>query len=290
MENESVARRYLPKQVNYLRTNLLDFAECKKVIKGHKIVLNCAGTKRSVGIGYKDISSFFVNMLNLQTNIMDAAHYEKVERFLFIGSIAEYPPIEKRSEDEVWNGKPAQNDWFTGVQKRIGEVQGEAYFLDTGWDAVRVVRPSNVFGPFDNFGISNSQVIPALISKLMTDSEYLEILGDGSNVRDFIYSDDVAFWSLEALERAPCNFPINIGSGTGVSIADLVNLLCQILQVSPQLSYESDKPSGDLKRVLDMNRAIETLGFYSRTSLEEGLEKTVNWFRSNASWNREKYV
>ena len=290
MEDENIALRYLPREVIYKKRNLLDIDQCSEVIRNHKIVVNCAGTKRSVGIGYKNISGFLVSMLNLQTNIMDIAHKEKVERFLYFGSIAEYPPIEIRHEDDVWNGKPAQNDWFTGVQKRIGEVQSEAYFLDTGWDAVRIVRPSNVYGPFDNFGITNSQVIPALISKMLTNPKKLEILGDGSNIRDFIYSQDVAYWSLEALEKAPNNYPVNIGSGVGQSIKEIAMILCKILNIEPEISFESNRPSGDLKRVLDIKRAKEILGFYPKISLEEGLARTVNWIKDNPKWNEQKYV
>jgi GDP-L-fucose synthase len=290
MEDTNVAKRYLPIEALYKRRNLLDREQCNEVINNHKIVINCAGTKRSVGIGFKNISKFFVEMLNLQTNIMDAAHDQRAERFLFIGSIAEYPPLEIRQEDDVWKGKPSQNDWFTGVQKRIGEVQADAYQLDTGWDAVRIVRLSNVYGPFDDFGIVNSQVIPALISKLLVNSEKLVILGDGSNVRDFIYSDDAAFWSLEALERAPCNYPINIGSGSGERIRTVVDVISEILQISPEISFETSQPSGDLKRVLDITRAREILNFHPRISLYQGIERTIAWFRSNPEWGHEKYV
>jgi GDP-L-fucose synthase len=225
MEPESKAHKYLPESATYIQRNFLDIEQCKNEIRGKQIVINLAGTKRSVGVGYKGISKFLVDMLRLQTNIMDISHEERVERFLFVGSICEYPPLEIRHEQDVWNGKPQQNDWIPGVQKRIGESQAEAYFLDTGWDAVRIVRPSNVYGPYDNFNSETAQVIPAIISKLINQPESLEVIGDGSNIRDFIYSEDVAFWSLAALENAPANYPINLGSGEGVSIKEIVSKL-----------------------------------------------------------------
>jgi GDP-L-fucose synthase len=290
MENKSDVTKYLPAEVKYTKRNLLEIEQCRAAIRGQEIVINLAGTKRSVGIGYKNISKFLVSMLNLQTNIMDVSHSEGVERFLFVGSICEYPALEIRSEDEVWSGKPQQNDWIPGVQKRIGEVQAEAYFLDTGWDAVRIVRPSNVYGPFDNFSPLTGQVIPSLISKLLKNPETLDVLGDGSNIRDFIYADDVAFWSLEALEKAPHNFPINIGSGNGSTIAEIAETLVRIYKSNTEIRYSSQVPSGDRKRILDMSRASEVIGYFSRTPLEQGLVKTLQWAKENPEWIKEKYV
>jgi nucleoside-diphosphate-sugar epimerase len=221
---------------------------------------------------------------------MEVAHESNVERFLFVGSISEYPSIDVRSEDEVWKGKPAQNDWFTGVQKRIGESQGEAYFLDTGWDAVRVIRPSNVYGPFDNFGEENGQVIPALISKLLRNSQKLQIIGDGTNLRDFIFADDVAYWALEALEKSPPNFPLNIGSGIGTSVKDIAENLVDILGGDTLIEYLPTKNSGDKVRILDIDRAKATLGFEPSISIKEGLKRTVSWIKTNENWNRSKYL
>jgi GDP-L-fucose synthase len=290
MEKKSVATKYLAKNVNYVRADLLDIENCRKIFKNHNIVINLAGTKRSVGIGYKGISRFFVDMLRLQTNIMETAFNLNVDRFLFVGSIAEYPPLDIRSEDEVWNGKPAQNDWFTGVQKRIGEAQSEAYLLDTGWDAVRIVRPSNVYGPFDNFGAQNGQVIPALISKLISNPRQLQIIGDGSNIRDFIFSEDVAHWSLEALEKAPPNFAINIGSGDGITINEIAQNLVKIHGEKTEIQYLPEQQSGDKKRVLNISRAKEILGFTNRTSLYDGLSITLDWVKKNPDWTKNKFL
>ena len=290
MENSDSVKKFLPKNVEYLKRNLLDVEQCKEVIKNKQIVINLAGTKRSVGVGYKGVSKFLVNMLRLQTNIMDISHEARVERFLFVGSICEYPKLEIRKEESVWDGKPEQNDWIPGVQKRIGEVQAEAYFLDTGWDAVRIVRPSNVYGPYDNFRVLTGQVIPALVAKLIKNPEKLEVMGDGSNVRDFIFSDDVAFWSLEALEKAPVNLPINIGSGQGVSIKELVSTLIRVSNQKIPIEFLSTSPSGDLSRVLDMKRAREIIGFNQLNTLEMGLQKTFDWIKENHNWQTEKYV
>lgn len=290
MENPDFVMKYLPREVTYLKRNLLDIEQCKDVIKNKQIVINLAGTKRSVGIGYKGVSQFLVNMLRLQTNIMEISHDANVERFLFVGSICEYPKLEIRDEESVWNGKPEQNDWIPGIQKRVGEVQAEAYFLDTGWDAVRVVRPSNVYGPFDNFSIETGQVIPALIAKLVKNPDRLDVIGDGSNVRDFIFSEDVAHWSLEALEKAPVNFPVNLGSGSGLSIRELVSVLIEVSNKKIPVFYSSKSSSGDLYRVLDMSRARKLLGFNQLYSFESGLRMTYDWVLKNPNWQLQKYI
>lgn len=290
IENEEDVMKYLPKEAKYSRRNLLDINECKEAISNQEIVINLAGTKRSVGIGYKNISKFLVSMLNLQTNIMDVSHSMGVERFLFVGSICQYPKLEVRSEDQVWNGKPQQNDWIPGIQKRIGEVQAEAYYLDTGWDAVRIVRPANVYGPFDDFSSETGQVIPSLIAKLIRNFGELEVLGDGSNVRDFIFADDVAFWSLEVLEKAPHNYPVNIGSGLGISITELVNTLIKISNSTIKVKFKPSVSGGDSKRILDVSRAHELLGFTPKTTLSDGLTKTLQWAIQNPEWIKLKYV
>jgi len=290
MEPESKAHKYLPESATYIQRNFLDIEQCKNEIRGKQIVINLAGTKRSVGVGYKGISKFLVDMLRLQTNIMDISHEERVERFLFVGSICEYPPLEIRHELDVWNGKPQQNDWIPGVQKRIGESQAEAYFLDTGWDAVRIVRPSNVYGPYDNFNSETAQVIPAIISKLINQPESLEVIGDGSNIRDFIYSEDVAFWSLAALENAPANYPINLGSGEGVSIKEIVSKLVKINGKNTLVNYSTSVNGGDPSRMLSMNRAREVLGFRQLFSIDVGLRKTFDWALTNPNWKTEKFI
>ena len=155
------------------------------------MVFNLVGIKGSVGIGETKVASYLVPMLRFQTNLMEASFLEGVDRFLFVGSVCSYPQAEVHFEDNMWNGMPKQNDRIPGIAKRVGELMGEAYQLEYGWDAVRIVRPSNVYGPYDDFNPATAQVIPALINRMVNGENPVKVWGDGSAIRDFIYSEDV---------------------------------------------------------------------------------------------------
>ena len=201
-----------------------------------------------------------------------------MNRFLFVGSICSYPQNDIHFEENVWNGMPKQNDRIPGIAKRIGELQGEAYQLEFGWDAVRVVRPSNVYGPYDDFNPETAQVIPALISRIFKGENPLVVWGDGKNKRDFIFSEDCAYWMLKAMEKAPPNTPINLGSGEAYTIHDIVNKLCSLTEKNIEIYWDTDKPAGDRIRLMSMQRAKDILGFYPRTSLTDGLRQTIQHY------------
>ena len=164
-------------------------------------------------------------------------------------------------------------------------MQGEAYLREYGWDAVRIVRPSNVYGPYDDFNPATGQVIPALISRIIGGENPLKIWGDGSAIRDFIYSDDVAYWMLRAMETAPPCVPINLGSGSGTSLRELVELISASVPSRPDIEWDPTKPTGDPVRMLSVLRAKEILGYEVKTGLAAGIRKTMQWYRENRDLN-----
>ena len=281
MDSQEYALKVLGPHVHFKRIDLTKSDNCKQVVKGQDMVFNLVGIKGSVGIGETKVASYLVPMLRFQTNLMEAAFQENVKRFLFVGSVCSYPQAEVHYEDNMWNGMPKQNDRIPGIAKRVGELLGEAYQLEYGWDAVRIVRPSNVYGPFDDFNPSTAQVIPALISRMVNGENPVKVWGDGSAIRDFIYSEDVAYWILKAVEIAPPGLPVNLGNGVGVTIKQITEAIANELSPSPKILWDLDKPSGDPCRILSMDRAQEILGYYPRTSLQEGIKKTMEWFKEN---------
>jgi GDP-L-fucose synthase len=252
-------------------------------VKDQDFVFNLVGIKGSVGIGESKVASYLIPMLRFQTNLMEASYKAGVKRFLFTGSVCEYPQSELHIEDNVWNGLPKQNDRIPGIAKRVGEILGEAFELEYGWDAVRVVRPSNVYGPFDDFNPKSAQVIPSLINRVVNANEEVRVWGDGSAIRDFIYSEDVAHWMIKALEHAPSNFPLNLGSGIGITIKVVAEKIVSIANPSCLLSWDPSGPTGDPVRVMSMKRSEETLNFKQVTDIDVGLEKTIAWFVENYS-------
>jgi GDP-L-fucose synthase len=281
LDNPDHARRLLGPEIRYAREDLTDLDACLRATEGQDIVFNLVGIKGSVGIGETKVASYFVPMLRFQTNLMDAAFRSKVSRYLFVSSVCGYPQAALHEEDHMWDGLPKQNDRYPGLAKRIGEIQGETYMKEFGWDAVRIVRPSNVYGPHDDFDPRTAQVIPALIRRTLDGENPLVVWGDGSAVRDFVFTDDVAYWCLEALEKAPPCTPINLGSGRGCTIREVAEIIVKHSASRARIEWDASKPSGDPVRLMSMERAKNLIGFTPRTSLEDGIRRTIAWYLEN---------
>tara|TARA_R110002012_G_scaffold315603_1_gene529588 strand:- start:24644 stop:25621 length:978 start_codon:yes stop_codon:yes gene_type:complete len=281
LDTPEYAKKVLGNDVEFKRADLTTTENCLKATKGKDCVFNMVGIKGSVGIGETKVASYFVPMLRFQTNLMDAAFQSEVSRYMFVSSVCIYPQASEHFEKNAWNGMPKQNDRIPGLAKRIGEIQGETYLKEYGWDAVKILRPSNVYGPFDDFNPKSAQVIPSLITRVLRGENPLKVWGDGSAIRDFIYSKEVAFWLLEAMEKAPPCVPINLGSGTGYSIKEVVETLCEIHPHPINVEWDTTKPSGDPIRIMNMDRAKELLNFERKISLSEGIKETINWINEN---------
>lgn len=278
-----------PKGAEFVRGNLIHWDFCRKVVKDMNYVFHIAGTKGSVGMGNSKAASFFVPHLLLNTHMMEAAKQAKVDRYLFTSSIAVYPPAGLFIEDEAWNGHPHQTDKYAAWAKRIGELQAEVYKLETGWDKIAIVRPANVYGPFDNFDPKTAMVVPALIRRIFDGENPLVVWGDGSAIRDFIYSRDVAEGMMLALEKAANCKPINLGSGKRTSIKELVETILSLIDDPPEVVWNLEKQSGENIRLMDMTRAKETIGFVPRTSLKRGIKETLDWYLQNIGVVDDRY-
>jgi GDP-L-fucose synthase len=281
LDDPAYARELLGPEVEFRRADLTSPDECHTVMEDQEFVFNLVGIKGNTGIGTSLVASYFVPMILYQTNMMDAAFKAGVSRFLFVSSVCAYPQGELHEEDNLWEGMPKQNDRYAGIAKRVGEIQGETYLLEHEWDAVRVIRPANVFGPYDDFNPATAQVIPALISRALGGESPLVVWGDGTAVRDFVFSEDVADAAILALEKAPASVPINIGSGRGVTIKELADTVASLVPGKPAIEWDTSKPAGDPIRLLATERAQELLGYTPATSLADGIRKTIDWYLSN---------
>lgn len=281
MDSPEYAKMVLGNDVEFTRLDLTLTENCLKATQNKDYVFNLVGIKGSVGIGETKVASYFVPMLRFQTNLMDAAFQSEVSRYMFVSSVCIYPQASEHFEDNAWNGMPKQNDRIPGLAKRIGEIQGETYLKEYGWDAVRIVRPSNVYGPFDDFNPTTAQVIPSLISRTLSGENPLNVWGDGSAIRDFIYSKEVAHWLLEALDKAPACVPINLGSGTGFSIKEVADVISNLQSPPVKVTWDTSKPAGDPIRIMNMDRAKRYLDFKRIYSLEDGIRETIEWIKQN---------
>jgi len=268
----------LPAEVQFVRADLTDFKNCLECCQGMDYVFNLIGVKGSPKMCREQPASFMVPMLQFNTNMMEAARRNNVKWYLYTSSVGVYQPAEIFKEDDVWKTFPSPNDRFAGWAKRIGELQAEAYAIQYGWNNVSIVRPANVYGPYDNFDPENAMVIPSLIRKAH-ENDVLSVWGDGSPIRDFIHSRDVALGMIYAVENQICE-PLNLGSGTGVSIREIVEMVVEGCDFPIKVEWDTTKPAGDHKRILDMSRA-NSYGFETSVSLREGILETIRWFNEN---------
>jgi len=270
----------LPQSVKFVHGNLTEFAVCKSLCEGMDYVFNLVGVKGSPKMCKEQPADFMVPMLQFNTNMMEAARLAGVAWYLYTSSVGVYHPAEVFKEDDVWSTFPSENDRFAGWAKRIGELQAEAYKIQYGWDRVSIVRPANVYGPYDNFDPENAMVIPSLIRKAY-ENDKLEVWGDGSPIRDFIHSRDVALGMLHMVENE-VNVPVNLGSGEGVTIKEIVDIVVEKCPKDIEVVWDTTKPTGDKRRILDSTRAKE-VGFETTISLSDGIEETIEWFEKNRS-------
>ncbi len=277
------------RDVEFLRGNLMEWEFCKKAVAGMDHVFHLAGIKGSVGIGSTKAASFLVPHLLMNTLVMEAARQAGVERYLFTSSIAVYHPVDLFVEDRAWDGPPHPTDKYAAWAKRMGELQAEAYKVEYGWDRVAIVRPANVYGPLDNFDPRTAMVVPALIARVAAGEDPLVVWGDGSAVRDFIFARDCAEGMLLAAEKGASCTPINLGSGRGASIREVVDAILACFPKPARVEWDTSRPGGQPVRLMDMTRAREMLGFTARTSLAEGIRQTVDWYLRNAARAGERY-
>jgi len=274
-------------QAEYQRVDLMDFNNCLKACQGMDYVFHLVGIKCSPAITSKRAATILVSFLRFNTNMMEAARQAGVERYLYTSTIGVYPPAEVFYEDDVWKGSPSRKDWYGGWAKRIGELQAEAYQVEYDWDKIAVVRPANVYGPYDNFDPDNAMVIPSLIKRALDGEDPFVVWGDGSAIRDFIHARDVAQGMMFALEKCP-GYALNLGSGTGYSIKELVEIVVNNLEKKPKVVWDISKPSGDKKRLMDISKA-KALGWQPKISLEQGIKEVIEWYKKNKDVVNKRY-
>jgi GDP-L-fucose synthase len=214
---------------------------------------------------------------------MHEAWKRGVEKFVAIGTVCAYPkytPIPFR-EENLWDGYPEETNAPYGLAKKMLLVQAQAYRQQYGFNAIYLL-PVNLYGPRDNFDTKSSHVIPAMIRKFHEAKEIgeKEVVdwGDGSPTREFLYVEDAAEGIVLAAERYNSSEPVNLGSGTEISIKDLAELIARLAGFEGKLGWDTSKPNGQPRRALDTSRAEDTFGFRARMNFEEGLRQTIGWY------------
>jgi GDP-L-fucose synthase len=247
------------------------------------MVIHLAASVGGIGANRKHPGSFFYDSLMMGVLMLEYARRANVPKFVGIGTICAYPkytPVPFR-EDDLWNGYPEETNAPYGLAKKMLLVQGQAYRQEYGYNSIHLM-PTNLYGPGDNFDPETSHVIPALIHKCVTAKQngepYVEIWGDGTPTREFLYVKDAAEGILLAAEHYNGAEPVNLGSGMEISIRELATLIAELVGFKGEFRYDTSKPNGQPRRKLDVSRAREAFGFSAQTSFRDGLRETVAWY------------
>ena len=262
----------------HLRVDLTDFQLCKDITQGMDYVFHVAGIKGSIEVTKSKPASFFVPLLMMNTNMLEAARINEVAKVVYTSSIGAYHDAEVFKESDDSQDKPPM-DMFPGWAKRMAEYQIRAYKIQYGLDNFAIVRPCNVYGPGDNFDSENAMVIPSLMNRIRKGEDPVSVWGDGSAIRDFAYSKDIAEGVILALHHGTGGEFVNLGSGSGHSVKELVEALNSFIPF--RYEFDTSKPAGFPKRVMDVTLAEEKIGYRPATSLAEGLKNTWEWYLEN---------
>lgn len=264
--------------VTYVKADLREFSTCRSLVENKDYVFHLAGIKGSIEVTKSKPASFFVPYLQFNTNVLEAARLAGVQKLVYTSSIGAYSSAEIFKENDITDGVPM--DFFPGWAKRMAEMQIRAYKQQYNLHNFSIVRPCNVYGIGDNFDPDNAMVIPSLMSRIVSAPDRtVSVWGDGSAVRDFAYNHDVAEGIIQTLYYSPDVDFLNLGSGLGYTIRELVETLQSFIEFD--VIWDETKGNGFPKRVMDITLARKLINYNPITSLREGLQTTWNWYIAN---------
>lgn len=264
-----------------------------KILNAFKadMVIHLAALAGGIGANMGRPAEFFYDNLMMGVPLLHQAWQKGIEKFVAVGSICSYPkftPIPFK-EEELWNGYPEETNAPYGLAKKMLLVQSQAYRQQYGYNSIYLM-PVNLFGPRDNFDLETSHVIPALIRKTVEATERgdteIPAWGDGSPTREFLYVEDAADGIVTAAEKYNGSEPVNLGSGYEISIKDLVEMTAKMTGFTGKIVWQTDKPNGQPRRALDVSRAKEYFGWSAQVPFEEGMRRTIKWFKENRTGTR----
>jgi len=251
-----------------------------------EMVFHLAARVGGIGANRKHPGGFFRDNMAMGLNVLEQARLAGVEKVVIAGTVCAYPkhtPVPFR-EDDLWNGYPEETNAPYGIAKKALLVMAQSYRQEFGSNFVMLL-PVNLYGPGDNFDLESSHVIPAMVRKFV-DAELegapgVVLWGDGTPTREFLYVDDAAEGLVLTAERYDAPEPMNLGAGFEISMRELAEKVQRAVGYPCAVQWDATKPNGQPRRMLDVSRAREQIGFVARTSLDQGLERTVTWYREH---------
>ncbi len=284
--NELGANVTAPTREQY---DLVDGNQVRKMYDdnpGQDIVIHLAAVVGGIGANREHPGKFFYENLMMGVQLLHEAYLRKIPKFVAIGTICAYPkfaPIPFKEED-LWSGYPEETNAPYGLAKKMMLVQSQGYRQEYDYNSIFLL-PVNQYGPGDNFDLQSSHVIPALIRKCIEATEsgtdHIEVWGDGTPTREFLYVGDTIEAIILAAEKYNKSDPVNLGSSYEIPIKDLVEVIAKETGFTGDIKWDSSKPNGQPRRKLDTSKAKQEFGFESKTTFEEGLRQTIKWYREN---------
>jgi len=259
---------------------------CKKITENVDVVFHAAGNVGGIGYNKSFPGSVFYDNIMMDTNMMEESRKNNVKKFISIGTVCSYPKFTNVPfrEKDIWEGYPEETNASYGLAKKMLMVQSDAYRHQYDFNSITLVQ-TNLYGPRDNFDPTSSHVIPALIQKIdkakKSNFDEIEIWGDGTPTRDFLYVDDAARAAILAAEIYEKSDPINIGSGKEISIKELANLIIKLMNATIKIKWNTQKPNGQPRRCLDIDITKKEIGFTPLVDIEEGLKRTIHWYEKD---------
>lgn len=270
----------IPRSRDY---DLIKWENCVKVVKNQDIVIHLAAKVGGIGFNKEKPGEMFYDNIMMGVQLMEAARQAEVEKFVAIGSICAYPKLNPAPfvETSIWMGYPEETNAPYGLAKKMLLVQAQSYRQQYNFNAIYLL-PVNLYGPGDNFDPRSSHVIPALIKRIAdakkSGQKYIEVWGTGTASREFLYIEDCAEGIVLATEKYNKPEPVNIGANREILIKDLVKLICKLMKFEGQIKWDTTKPDGQPRRVVDATLAKKEFGFRAKTDFENGLKNTIDWY------------
>jgi GDP-L-fucose synthase len=278
---------FVPRSPDY---DLRTLAGIERVLADGRpeLVIHLAAVVGGIGANRENPGRFFYENAIMGIQLMELARLAGIAKYVQVGTVCSYPrltPVPFK-EDDLWNGYPEETNAPYGLAKKMLLVQGQAYREQYGFNVIHLI-PVNLYGPGDNFDPASSHVIPALIRKCVdareSGADHIDVWGTGAASREFLYVDDAAEGIVLAAERYDGAEPVNLGVGREIAIRDLVELIARLTGFEGEIRWDPSKPDGQPRRALDTSRASERFGFEAETSFDEGLRRTIEWYRTRGA-------
>jgi GDP-L-fucose synthase len=286
LQRRGVTEILIPRKRDFDLTSEADVARMYAEMRPD-VVLHLAAEVGGIGANMDNPGRYFFANMAMALHLIEHARINRLKKFVQVGTICAYPKFTPVpfNEENLWNGYPEETNAPYGVAKKAAMVMLDGYRRQYAL-ASTYLLPVNLYGPWDNFDLHTSHVIPALIRKCVeaidARRDHIVCWGTGSASREFLYVSDAGEGVVRAAEVMDEPTPINLGTNMEITIRDLVHLIARLTGFTGEIRWDATKPDGQPRRCLDTERAAKLLGWRAQVGFEEGLERTIAWFRANA--------